>query len=806
MINLSQTIKEKWQVLFNDMAQTYQSHSFVFSQDANGEWKILFTTAHFTAEHLIPHIAMQDNNSERLIDGATYFFQTFCIDQFNFALVVEGKPQDQGLRFTLPLIRQSMRHDLEPLVMNTDELIYKKYISKQVADCSPCLIWVKDLSGRYTFCNQLALDKWHKTKSEVIGKTDIEIFGEKIGRAHHATDEIVLSQQKSYVANDDAAGVVHGFNAAHEQFQTTKHPLYDEDKQLTGLCGISYNVTNEAEAKNKLALISSIFDKSHEGMIITDSHSNIIAVNQAFSDITGYAKEEVIGQKPSILRSGYHDNDFYKELWATLSKDGQWQGEFANRRKDGALYPQQASINAVYDANHQVTHYFAVFSDVSERKAHEDKLYRLAFYDKLTQLPNRTYLLKTLNDYIHQYEMKSEEVSFAVLTLDIDQFKQLNDSLGYHYSDTVLQRVAKRLKEYMRHHDFISHVSGDEFCLIVGDIQSEQDIVKVIDRIMGAFEVPFTVTDVINPVHLSVCLGISIYNQDGHDAVTLIRNANTALYEAKSHGFGKFAFYKAELTTRAQSRLQIHTALRLAIENNELSLAYQPQFDLDSNKLSGFEALLRWTNAELGFVSPADFIPVAEQTGLMRMIGSWVLRTACAQGRAWLDAGYEFGRIAVNVSALQFQDENFVEHLVDILEETKLPATSLAIEITEGVLLDDTEKVIEMLGRVRALDIEIALDDFGTGYSSLSYLKGLPIHKLKIDRSFIIDVPQNAESNNIVKAIAAMASSMQIDVVVEGIEEAVQIGYLQEYGCQFGQGFYLGRPLTLDKATELLVN
>ncbi|MGB2078420.1 MAG: sensor domain-containing protein [Vibrio sp.] len=806
--------------LLESIDANYQTISGLFFLTPHGQWQALelnMMSPDVVATSVIHQIQRGDRFTTRQINHADYIFHTLCEgDDYLCWVLKTSQPVTEAMSLCLTLAAQVLHHDFAMMVKSAslkqndaftntaefiDNLLDTKQIAYQVANRSPSMIWVKDIDGQYTFANDLALKRWGLAEPEVLGKTSYDLFGPDVGERHFQSDNYVLQTGKDYEYSHD--GLTGFASHAHmsEQFKTVKYPLYDKDNHIIGVCGMCFNVTQVHEAQNKLSLISSIFNKSHEGMIITDPQSNIINVNQAFTDITGFKEEDVIGKKPNVLSSGYHQQDFYHELWQSLKEHGQWQGEFINRRKDGALYPQQASINAVYDNDNQITSYFAVFTDISERKAQQDKLYRLAFYDKLTQLPNRTYLIKTINDQIHQHEVKDQS-TFAVISLDIDQFKQLRESLGYHYSDTVLQRVARRLNEHMRHNDFIAHISGDEFCIVVNDITCEQDVQAVIERIMGTFERPFSITDVLNPVHLSVSLGISIFNQDGQESEILIRNANTALYEAKSHGMGKFAFYKAELTTRARNRLQIHSALRIAIERNELSLAYQPQFDLETNELSGFEALLRWHNDELGFVSPADFIPVAEQTGLMRMIGTWVLKTACQQAKEWLDQGLSFGRIAVNVSAIQFQDSNFVDQLLYILAQTQLPASALAIEITEGVLLEDSDQVIEQLNLIRAHGIEIALDDFGTGYSSLSYLKGLPIHKLKIDRSFIIDVPHNMESNNIVKAIVVMANSMKLDVVVEGLEEIEQVDQLKDFGCQYGQGFYLARPMPAHEAIK----
>lgn len=690
--------------------------------------------------------------------------------------------------------------------MNNNKSVQKNVIPldliRQITNCSPNLIWLKDLNGQYIFCNHAFCQKVGRPLESLLGQKYHDMYDPDFTASYSISDSNILNHGTK--VEYDQHKVFNDETNQHEWFKIIKRPLYDEQKNIIGLYGIGIDITSESEALDQLSLIFQLFNHSSEGMLITDANATIIDVNQSFTDITGYTKQEAIGQNPRILQSKQQPHRYYEELWQNLHDQGQWKGELLNRRKDGVIYPQLSAINQVKDASNRITHYFAVFSDITERKNNEEKLYHLAFYNDLTNLPNRTFLFKHLTEKLEKGNLKSGD--FAVLALGLDQFRQLNETIGYRNADIVLQRAAQRLRDQLADNDFIAHVDGNQFCILFearsNDIK--EDLVSFIQLLSRAFNRSFVDKDLPNSVSLSTSLGIAIFDQDGDDADTLIRNAYSALSEAKTNGRNTYAFYRHELTIQAHRRLKLHSALGMALENNEFKLVYQPQYDLVTKQLLGFEALIRWENESLGFVSPADFIPVAEQTGYILPISVWVFETALAQGKKWLDAGYHFGRIALNVSAIQLQQGNFVERFQQRINSSGLEPEYITIEITEGILLEDTQHVISQLKQLRAMGAEIALDDFGTGYSSLSYLKGLPIDKLKIDRSFILDVPNNEESNVIVQAIAALANSMGIAVIVEGIEDQNQLEALIEFQCQYGQGYYLGRPLDVDIASNLL--
>lgn len=424
----------------------------------------------------------------------------------------------------------------------------------------------------------------------------------------------------------------------------------------------------------------------------------------------------------------------------------------------------------------------------------------MAYFDPLTELPNRTNLLQEIAHQIKRYN--STKLTFATLFLDIDHFKHINDSFGHFYGDQVLVELANRLKLCLKKTDHIARIGGDEFVILLTKLPPEQSLVPILDNIFSVFERYFDFGE--ESLRLSTSIGIANYPQDGQTPEALLKNADTAMYLAKKNGRNGYAFYSPELTDVAISRVRLQSALYQGVELKQFSLVYQPQFNLHNQTLLGFEALIRWHHPQLGLVSPDEFIPMAEKTGAIQSIGEWVLRTACQQAKQWLDAGYLLDKLSVNVSAIQLKQSNFIEMLIRILSESQLPAHKLEIEITEGFLIENKQKAIHDLQQIAELGVGIALDDFGTGYSSLSYLKGLPLQKLKIDRSFINDIPDDKESNAIVAAILAMGNSLSLIVTAEGIEDEKQMSYLDQIGCHFGQGYYLGRPLSVEDATNLL--
>lgn len=574
---------------------------------------------------------------------------------------------------------------------------------------------------------------------------------------------------------------------------------HDEHGNAVRSVGTIQDVTERIVAEDRLRLLAGVFENTAGGVIITDPDANILEVNDAFSLITGYSREEVIGANPSLWASGQHDEAFYRELWSSLEQTGQWRGEIWNRRKSGELFPEWQHISAVRNDQGVLTHYISVFSDISQIKEAQEKLDHLAHHDPLTGLPNRLLLIQRLEKAIRNARRHASLL--AVVFIDLDRFKHINDSLGHSVGDQLLRSVAKRLQGAVRENDTVSRIGGDEFVLILEDIEKTDDVLNLIKKLMRHLESPHQLDEQV--ISITPSIGVCLYPADGEDPSALLRNADAAMYRAKEEGRNTFSYYTEELTRNAYERVMLENQLALAIKQDEFELYYQPQIDMQSGRLVGMEALIRWTSPELGQVSPAQFIPVAEDSGAIHVIGEWVLRDACRQGRRWLENGNAFGRISVNVAGPQIQRGGLPEIVADILKQTGMPAECLELEITESFIMQHTQSVVEQLQALRELGVSLAIDDFGTGHSSLAYLKQLPVHKLKVDQSFVRDIPGDPNDMAIVDAVIAMGRSLGLTVVAEGVETQQQADFLRKAGCHLAQGYLYGRPAPVDEISEL---
>jgi diguanylate cyclase (GGDEF)-like protein/PAS domain S-box-containing protein len=548
-----------------------------------------------------------------------------------------------------------------------------------------------------------------------------------------------------------------------------------------------------------LELAAGVFAHTVEGIMITDAAGRILSVNPAFTSITGYAAAEAVGQTPRLLRSHRQSEAFYRDLWESLNATGEWRGEVWNRRKDGEAYLQWTSITTINDAAGQPYRRISVMTDITEIRRKDEHIRHQAYHDTLTGLPNRSLLQNRLDHGIKAAQRDGTRI--AVLFIDLDRFKVINDSLGHFVGDELLIQAARRLTDSVRASDTVSRQGGDEF-VILATIDHIADAVHIAEKIVADMNLPFAIDK--HRLNVGASVGISVYPQDGEDAATLLRNADVAMYAAKDAGRGTFRFFDAAMNDRAQHRLTMEAALRRALAHNEFELFYQPKICLADNRYCGMEALIRWRDPVLGLISPLDFIPLAEETGLIEPIGTWVLETACAQMRRWADGGVIAGPVAVNVSARQLDDPQFAAKLEAILQRHGLDALHLQLEVTESTVMSDPETAIEALSKLAALGNTIAIDDFGTGYSSFSYLKRLPIHLLKIDRSFVTDVGNSREDEEIVTAIIQVALALKLMVVAEGVETQQQADFLNGLGCHFAQGYLYAKPLPIGEFEALV--
>lgn len=585
-----------------------------------------------------------------------------------------------------------------------------------------------------------------------------------------------------------------GLRGTRRRLETHAVPLRDAAGEVTSLLGITRDITERKQVEIQLRLAAKVFEQSSEAFMVTDADTHIVMANQAFTTITGYSEAEALGKTPRMLASGHQDDNFYRAMWESINTLGHWQGEVLDRRKDGSIYPKWLSISRVLDAQGNVTHYIGIFSDISQRKQDEERIQRLAHFDVLTGLPNRV----LLNDRIsHALSMAQRSHSqLAVLFLDIDHFKNINDSIGHRIGDELLKLVAERLNSVVREEDTVSRLGGDEFILVLQDTDAD-GAAHVAEKLLASVARPYQ----IEPYDLIITpsIGISMFPADGENFDTLYQCADVAMYRAKHDGRNNFRFFTPAMQANSTRRLRLENALRHALELNQLCLHYQPQMSLASGRIIGAEALLRWTHPDFGMVSPAEFIPVAEDSGLILPIGEWVLRTAAGQMKSWMDRGMEPMIIAVNLSAVQFRHANLPEKITQILDEVKLLPQYLELELTEGVAMDDPLGAIAVMDNLHGRGIRMSIDDFGTGYSSLSYLKRFKVYKLKIDQSFVQYLTDNPEDKAIVSAIISMSGSLGLQTIAEGVETAGQQAFLLGQGCNEIQGYYFSRPLPAEQ-------
>ncbi|MEM1190396.1 MAG: EAL domain-containing protein [Pseudomonadota bacterium] len=553
--------------------------------------------------------------------------------------------------------------------------------------------------------------------------------------------------------------------------------------------GAGMDITAQRAAEQRLSKAAAVFDSSGEGILVTDNEGYIREVNDAFSQITGYAREDAIGEHTRLLRSGQHDDAFYGAMWNAITERGVWRGEIWNRRKSGEVFPELLTITRIDGAEGG---FVAVFTDISKMKETEEHLMQLAHYDQLTGLPNRYLITERLSQALRRARRHSRRV--AVVFLDLDCFKNVNDSLGHAAGDQLITSVAQRLNNALRDEDNIGRIGGDEFLIVIEELPAARDMTTIAEKLVNELREPIDLHG--RSITVGASLGISLYPDDGSTAETLMSHADAAMYSAKEQGRDTFRFYSQRMTQNAFQHVLLDTALREAISNNELRLVFQAQRNLDDGSVEGLEALLRWRHSTLGMVPPSQFIPHAESTGLIFGIGRWVLEQACVQAARWHAENLDFGRITVNISATQFRDEDFLGSVTRALDASGLAPEHLELEITESMLGREPEALIEKMLTLRNIGVCFAIDDFGTGYSSLRYLQHMPIDRFKLDRSIVRDVISSSTDRSIAAAAIALGDAMGVPVIAEGIETEAQAQCVIDLGCAQAQGDYYGKPLS----------
>jgi diguanylate cyclase (GGDEF)-like protein/PAS domain S-box-containing protein len=573
--------------------------------------------------------------------------------------------------------------------------------------------------------------------------------------------------------------VVHRLNA---ELETSQQALRDQNSRLE-------NLVEERTARIRLAF--SVIENTAEAVMVITADGEIIEVNPAFCRITGYAPEEIIGKPANILQASLDDQSAYAALWQELSETGKWSGELWSARKDGSQFLERRSMDAVRNKSGKITHYVAVASDVTDAHHKDEQLRHMASHDPLTGLPNRSLLLEKLEQGIAQ--AREHTARLGVFFLDLDHFKSINDSLGHHIGDILLREISVRLKGCIRLSDTLARLGGDEFVVIMNNVRDGEDCARLAQVLIAALEPQIALNETV--IHIRTSIGIAVYPDDSEDANTLMKNADMALYAAKAAGRGTFAFFQPKMSAQANQRLEFEFELREAITQRELTLHYQSKVHTKDRSVEGYEALIRWNHPKKGLVPPDKFIPMAEAAGIIDLIDHWVVSEACRQIADWHERGFGWQRVAVNISSRQFQHENLVALFLQASASHGIPATLIEVEVTESFIMTHPEKAIATLQALQAAGITVAIDDFGTGHSSLAYLRTLPIDVVKIDRMFIMEAETDPVSQAIIKAIVDLCTTLNLEVVAEGVETYALVEMLSAAGCYILQGHYFSSAL-----------
>ena len=663
-------------------------------------------------------------------------------------------------------------------------------------------IYIKDTNYHYQFANRHVRELFGASMDEIVGHPDDRFFDLATAANLRENDSRVLEGGETL--RTEESNVVAATGERHT-YWSIKLPLRDADGNIYALCGISTDITERIKAEAALRIAATVFE-SQEGMVITDAANKILQVNRTFTEITGYSADEVLGQKPSLLGSGHHDAAFYAMLWGCIERSGTWQGEIWNRRKNGELYPEWLTITAVKDKAGATTHYVGTFVDISQRKAAEDEIKHLAFYDSLTRLPNRRLLHDRLQQALAASARSLREG--ALLLIDLDNFKTLNDTLGHDKGDQLLQQVSQRLVACVRECDTVARLGGDEFVVMLEDLgdspaeaASQTEIIG--EKIIAALNQPYLLAE--HDYQSTPSIGVTLFCGHRNSMDELLKQADLAMYQAKGAGRNTLRFFDAEMQAVVTASALLEADLRQGIQKNQFLLYYQPQVD-GAGRITGAEALLRWQHPQRGLVPPAEFIPAAEMSGLILPLGHWVMQQACRQLVCWAARpATAHLTLAVNVSSRQFRQPDFVTQVLAVLDSTGANPYRLKLELTESLLLDDVEDIIDKMNVLKVQGVSFSLDDFGTGYSSLSYLKRLPLAQLKIDQSFVRDILTDPNDAVIARTIVALGQSLGLAVIAEGVETEAQRGFLASYGCHAYQGYLFSRPLPLENFDQLML-
>jgi diguanylate cyclase (GGDEF)-like protein/PAS domain S-box-containing protein len=669
---------------------------------------------------------------------------------------------------------------------------------RAIIDNSPIGIWFTGTDGRYHFVNKTFCDIAGIEEEDMLNTPSsnlAELLGDEVAQQCLDSDKVALSQDFPYVSYEK----IPRLHAKPYLLEVTKVKFKNTRGEVIGLIGISKDITNKRQQEDDLKLADIVYQNSAEAMMITNINNEIIAINPALSDMTGYSKSELIGKDPKILSSGKQSSQFYQSMWEEIKLTGRWQGEIWNTRKKGTDYPEWLSINTIYDDG-IVFRRIALFSDITEKKEADELILRQANYDSLTSLPNRRMFIDRLEQEIKVSQRKKQQ--FALIFIDLDNFKIINDSKGHDYGDSLLVQAGKRITHCVREVDTVARLGGDEFTIILSDLSDLSNVESICQKVLLALSEPFCIAKMYT--YISASLGVTVYPNDANTTLELLKNADQAMYLAKDLGRNRFCYFTTSMQDQALNKLSLINDLRNAIRLNQLAVFYQPIVELKTGIISKAEALLRWNHPVRGMVSPTEFIPLAEESGLIVEIGDWVFKQTVQHiKKCKKELGLDI-QISVNKSPVQFRQtiKNF--DWLTYLTENELSGENIVIEITEGLLMNNNTSTMEQLSQFRAADIKLSMDDFGTGYSSLSYLKKFALDYLKIDQSFTRNLAPASEDMILSEAIITMAQKLGLKVIAEGIETEEQRTLLLDSGCDYGQGYLFSRPIPANDFLQLL--
>ncbi len=663
-------------------------------------------------------------------------------------------------------------------------------------EATPVALMALDAVGRISYANPACRQLLGYEQQDLAGKPFWQAICQTNMRdparqPHHCPLHRCLTTKRS-LEDDVILFTRHGKAVPVKIFCS---PMFEEESGASGVVVAFFDISRLRLLEARQQLAAAVFDSTHEGVMVTDVSGRIVEVNAAFTRITGYAKKEVKGKTPAILKSERHDANFYKEMWRTIRQRGRWQGEVIDRTRNGTLFPAWLTISEVKNERGEITNYVGIFSDITPLKRSQEQIAHLAHHDPLTGLPNRLLLKDRLKAAVERARRSDQAV--AVMFLDLNGFKDINDSMGHLVGDQLLLEIATRIRAHVRTEDTVARLGGDEFVVLIPFVENQRQVELIAQKILKKIEGPIELGD--RRLALSASMGISLFPQDGENEDDLIRHADSAMYHAKEQGFSEYRFYDRKMSTQAEQRLAMQAAMREALETDQFSLLFQPQADLNGGRLVGVEALLRWNPPGADPIPPSEFIPFAESSGFIEPLGEWVLRRACRQAADWFRQGLFDGRVAVNVSSIQVHRGHLLKTVRHALRESGLPPTRLELEITESALMTRGGQGLDTLEALRRTGVHIAVDDFGTGYSSLAYLQRLPIDTLKIDRAFVGRLPHDRRSAAIARAIIALAQGLGLQLIAEGVEKEEQRRFLVNHGCRLGQGWLIGRPLPAEE-------